>query len=145
MTDEEILKQARKILKRRVRRNATLSNPNAVRDYLMMELADRERESFFVVFLNSQHAILEMEEMFVGTIDGAAVYPREVAKSALRHNAAAVLLANNHPSGVCEPSAADRRITERLTSALSLMDIRVLDHFIVAGAESYSFAESGLI
>ena len=145
MTDEEIIAQAMKILRRRVRRNTKLSSPGAVRDYLMVALADRERESFYVVFLDSQHAVLEMEEMFVGTVDGAAVYPREVTKAALLHNAAAVLFAHNHPSGVCEPSAADRRITERLTSALSLVDVRVLDHFIVAGGESYSFAESGLI
>ncbi|MBG7617343.1 MAG: hypothetical protein IZT57_03090, partial [Chloroflexi bacterium] len=104
-----------------------------------------EREIFCVLYLTSQHQLIEVEELFMGTIDGAAVYPREIAKAALRRNAAAVILGHNHPSGTTEPSAADKRITERITSSLGLLDIRVLDHVIVATNGAFSFAEEGLI
>ena len=110
-----------------------------------MEMASLEHEVFSVVFLDSQHRVLGIDQMFRGTVDGASVYPREIVKASLRHNAAAVVFCHNHPSGVCEPSSADRRITERLTSALALIDVRVLDHLIVSGGDSYSFAETGLI
>jgi DNA repair protein RadC len=122
-----------------------LSSPKAMSDMLRLRIGDREREVFCVVYLDSQHSLINVEELFYGTIDGAAVYPREVAKSALAHNAAAVCLGHNHPSGVADPSAADKRITERLKDALALLDIRVLDHIIVGPKDTYSFAENGLI
>tara|TARA_R110002072_G_scaffold48207_1_gene131758 strand:- start:5813 stop:6250 length:438 start_codon:yes stop_codon:yes gene_type:complete len=145
MTDDEIIQKAQKILRRRVRRNTTLSSPTAVRDYFQLQLSGLSHEVFCVVFLDSQHRILHFAELFTGTLDGAAVYPRRVVEESLNHQAAALIFCHNHPSGVSEPSAADRRITERLVSALALIDVRVLDHFIVSGSESYSFAESGLI
>lgn len=110
-----------------------------------MEYSDHEHEVFNVVYLDSQHMVLANEEMFRGTIDGSAIYPREIVKACIRHNAGAVIFHHPHPSGVCEPSSADRRITERLTSALALIDVRVLDHFITGNGESYSFAENGHI
>ena len=122
-----------------------LTSPTTTRRYLQLRIGVREREVFTVLFLNSQHGVIAVEELFQGTIDGAAVYPREVVKSALKHNAAAVILAHNHPSGVVEPSAADRRITERLQQSLGLLDIRVLDHVIVSTTGYCSFAEQGLI
>jgi DNA repair protein RadC len=122
-----------------------LSSPGAVREYFEMQYCDHEHEVFNVVYLDSQHMVLANEEVFRGTIDGSAIYPREIVKACIRHNAAAVIFHHPHPSGVCEPSSADRRITERLASALALLDIRVLDHFITAKGQSYSFAESGLI
>ena len=115
-----------------------------VKEYLALKLGAHEREVFAVMFLDSQHRLISFEEMFFGTIDAASVYPREVLKMALRHNAAAVIFAHNHPSGVPEPSQADKRITERLVEALKLVDIRVLDH-IVVGESCVSFAEKGWI
>ena len=97
------------------------------------------------MFLDNQHRVIQLDELFRGTIDGASVYPREVVKQALHHNAAAVIFAHNHPSGVTEPSQADKQITEKLKKALDLFDIRVLDHFIIGDGEPYSFAEHGLI
>ena len=144
-SDDAVIDQARKILKRRIRRRAVLSSPSQVREYFAMEYCNQEHEVFNVVYLDSQHTILANEEMFRGTIDGAAIYPREIVKACLRHNAAAVIFHHPHPSGVAEPSSADRRITERLTSALALIDVRVLDHFITGEGSSYSFAESGLL
>jgi DNA repair protein RadC len=123
----------------------TLTSPQASKDLLRLRIGDREREIFCVLYLNSQHNLLEVDELFMGTIDGAAVYPREIAKAALAHNAAAVILGHNHPSGITEPSSADRRITERIVSALGLLDIRVLDHVIVSTENSFSFAEDGLL
>ncbi|WP_116369037.1 MULTISPECIES: JAB domain-containing protein [Halieaceae] len=123
----------------------TLSSPHKTREFLRLRIGAEEREVFTVIYLNNQHQIIAVEDLFHGTLDGAAVYPREVAKLALQHNAAAVIFGHNHPSGVTEPSAADRRITERLCSGLGLLDIRVLDHLIVSEKGSYSFAENGLI
>jgi DNA repair protein RadC len=123
----------------------TLSNPDQTRAFLQLHLGGRRREVFSCLFLDSQHRVLRCEDLFFGTLDGAAVYPREVAVRALQYDAAAVIFAHNHPSGVAEPSSADRRITERLKSALSLLDIRVLDHFIVGRGREYSFAEQGLL
>ena len=123
----------------------TLTSPQASKDLLRLRIGDREREIFCVLYLTSQHNLLEVAELFMGTIDGAAVYPREIAKAALAHNAAAVILGHNHPSGITEPSSADRRITERIVSALGLLDIRVLDHVIVSTEGSFSFAEDGLL
>ena len=105
----------------------------------------RVREVFNVIFLDNQHRIMRCEDLFLGTLDGAAVYPREVAVRALQYRAAAVIFAHNHPSGVAEPSSADKRITERLVAALSLLDIRVLDHIIVGSGCEFSFAEQGLL
>lgn len=119
--------------------------PGPARELLQARLATAEREVFTVLFLNSQHKLIAAEDLFYGTIDGAAVYPREIVKRALALNAAALILGHNHPSGVAEPSAADRRITERITSACALIDLRVLDHIIVSGAAYYSFAEQGII
>ena len=122
-----------------------LSSPDKTRRFLQYHLGGHTREVFSCLFLDSQHRVLRCEDLFLGTLDGAAVYPREVAVRALQYNAAAVIFAHNHPSGVAEPSAADRRITERLCAALSLLDIRVLDHIIVGRGREYSFAEQGLL
>jgi DNA repair protein RadC len=111
----------------------------------MLELALLEHEEFYCIFLDNQHRVLKVECCFQGTIDGANVYPREVVKRALHLNAKALILAHNHPSGLAEPSEADRAITRRLIDALSLVDMRVLDHFIIGGAECFSFAEQGLL
>ena len=122
-----------------------LSSPDETRRFLQYHLGSRTREVFTCLFLDSQHKVLRCEDLFFGTLDGAAVYPREVAVRALQYGAAAVIFAHNHPSGVAEPSSADRRITERLCSALSLLDIRVLDHIIVGSGREFSFAEEGLL
>jgi DNA repair protein RadC len=123
----------------------TLSSPEDVRRFLQVKLANREHEVFSVVFLDSQHRVISYEEMFRGTIDSASVYPREVVKRCLQLNAAAVIFSHSHPSGVPDPSTADKRITERLQVALSLVDIRVLDHIVIGGTDSVSMAERGML
>jgi DNA repair protein RadC len=128
-----------------MRRQPVLQNPKAVRDYLAVHYAGHEREVFGCLFLDNRHRLIAVEEMFLGTVDGAAVHPREVVKRALKLNAAAVILAHNHPSGVAEPSQADELITSRLRDALALVDIRVLDHLVVGGTTVTSFVERGLI
>lgn len=144
--EEQVLAQARTILlKLSGRTGAALGAASAVREYLIALLAHQERECFVLVALDTRHRVIVSEILFVGTIDGANVYPREVVKCALRHNAAAAVIAHNHPSAVAEPSAADEYVTRRLKDALALVDIRLLDHFVVAGASAYSFAEAGLI
>lgn len=143
--DKTILK-AMAILERRLRQpGPALSQPRAVRDYLTLQLAEYEREAFVVLFLDAQNRLTEAEVMFQGTLTRASVYPREVVRRALHHNAASVILAHNHPSGVDEPSQADKWLTEQLKQALSLVEVRVLDHFIVAGCAILSFAEHGLM
>ena len=122
-----------------------LSSPEQTRRFLQHHLGGQQREVFSCLFLDSQHRVLRCEDLFLGTLDGAAVYPREVAVRALQYHAAAVIFAHNHPSGVAEPSQADRRITERLCQALSLLDIRVLDHIIVGRGREFSFAEAGIL
>jgi len=122
-----------------------LSSPSAMSDMLRLRIGDREREVFCVIYLDSQHRLIEVEELFYGTINAAAIYPREVAKSSLAKNCAAVCFGHNHPSGLAEPSAADKQITQRLKDALALLDIRVLDHIIVSPNDSYSFAENGMM
>tara|TARA_R110002124_G_scaffold4505_19_gene27380 strand:+ start:2732 stop:3406 length:675 start_codon:yes stop_codon:yes gene_type:complete len=122
-----------------------LSSPGDTRRFLQYHLGSRNREIFTCLFLDSQHRVQRCEDLFFGTLDGAAVYPREVAVRALQYGAAAVIFAHNHPSGVAEPSSADRRITERLCAALALLDIRVLDHIIIGSGREYSFAEEGLM
>ena len=128
-----------------LRRADTLTSPAHCARFLRIRLRRREREVFGVVFLDSQHRVIEYEELFQGTIDGTSVYPREVVRAALRHNAAAVILAHNHPSGVAEPSQADVRITERLRQALALIDVRVLDHLVVGDQDVVSLAERGML
>lgn len=145
VSEDQIIEKAQLILAERMYSTEVLSSPQVTRSFLQVKLGDYDREVFSVVFLTSQHQVIEYEEMFQGTIDGAAVYPREVVKRALEHNASAVILAHPHPSGEPSPSQADRRITERITSALSLVDIRVLDHIIVSVGGTYSFAEHGLM
>jgi DNA repair protein RadC len=144
-TSDEILDAARSILARRVRRGAALSNPRHTRDYLRLHLAPHDHEIFAILFLDNRHRVIEFVPLFRGTVDGASVYPREVVKEALRRNAAAVILAHNHPSGVAEPSQADELITIRIRDALSLIDVRVLDHLVVTGDAIVSFAERGLL
>lgn len=122
-----------------------LGDPRGVCHYLGVHFAGYEREVFVCLFLDNRHRLISCEEMFQGTVDGASVHPREVVKRALQVNAAAVILAHNHPSGVAEPSQADELITHRLRDALALVDIRVLDHLIVAGSKTTSFAEKGLL
>ncbi len=122
-----------------------LPSPNHTRDFLRMLLAERKAEVFGCLFLDNRHRVIETVELFQGTIDGASVYPRVVVQQALTVNAAAVMFFHNHPSGVAEPSNADQAITRRLKEALALIDIRVLDHFVVTAGESISFAERGLL
>jgi len=119
--------------------------PDIVKTYLILSLALEEREHFHVLFLNNQHKLLLDARLFSGTIDGASVYPREVVKQALQCNAAAVILAHNHPSGICAPSEADKSITDKIRQALATVDIRTLDHIIVGHRETYSFAEQGAL
>ena len=128
-----------------LQRGAVLSSPDRTRQFLQSHLRSSSREIFSCLFLDAQHALICCEDLFQGTLDGAAVYPREVLRRALELDAAAVILAHNHPSGVAEPSAADRRITERLQAALALVDIRVLDHIIIGRGQAFSFAEDGLL
>ena len=144
-THDEILAAARAILSHRVRRGAPLSSPQSVRDFLSLRLATRDHEVFTLIYLDTRHRVIDCQDLFRGTIDGSAVHPREVVKEALRRNAAAVILAHNHPSGVAEPSHADELITHRLREALALIDVRLLDHLIIAGAEVLSLAERGVV
>lgn len=127
------------------RSHAPITQFSMAREYITLKLATRVNEVFGVIFLDTKHCPIAMEELFTGTIDGAAVYPRVVVQRALFHNAAAVLLYHNHPSGNPEPSAADQAITNRLKEALSLVEVRVLDHIVVGGATITSFAERGLL
>jgi len=144
--DAVIVRQASEILKRHlVSDQTTLSDPAATRQYLHLQIAHLEHEVFGVIFCDNRNRIIDDQIMFRGTIDGAAVYPREIAKEALRLNAGALVLYHNHPSGIAEPSAADRDITRRITDALGVFDIRVLDHLVVGGDTSTSMAERGLV
>jgi DNA repair protein RadC len=138
------LEFSRRFLGERLKRGDPLSDPDAVRFYLTSKLRDLKSEVFAVLFMDTRHRLIAFEEMFQGTIDGASVHPREVVRRALHHNAAAVIFAHNHPSGVAEPSQADERITAKLKDALSLVDVRVLDHFVI-GDSVVSFAERGLL
>lgn len=140
-----IVAAAKAHLGRRVRRRNLMTSPRLVRDYLTVALSAREHEVFCVLLLDNRHRLIEFVEMFRGTIDGASVHPREVVKLALEHNAAAVALVHNHPSGVAEPSQADEIITARLRDALALVDIRTVDHLIIGGADVVSLAERGLL
>ncbi len=142
---QDVLAAAREILATRMTHGDVLASPGAVRDYLRLLLRDKQHEVFVVVLLDAQNRVLASEEMFRGTLTQTSVYPREVVKTALGHNAAAVIFAHNHPSGVAEPSHADQLLTTSLKQALALVDIKVLDHFIIAGSAALSFAERGLL
>jgi DNA repair protein RadC len=126
-------------------RGEALQNPTQTSRFLKMKMRSYQHEVFACLYLDNQHRVIRFEELFKGTIDGASVYPREVVKQALANNAAAIILAHNHPSGIAEPSQADIRITDKLKSALLLVDIRVLDHLIIGDQEVLSFAESGIL
>lgn len=143
-TGKAIAEFSRRLLAEKLRKGNVLEDPDAVRNYLIAQIRDRKAEVFCCIFLDNRHRVIAFEEMFYGTIDGASVYPREVVRRVLHHNAAAVVFAHNHPSGIAEPSQADERITQRLKEALSLIDVRVLDHFVI-GDSIVSFAERGLL
>ncbi|KFI09603.1 JAB domain-containing protein [Vibrio coralliilyticus] len=142
---QAVLEMTQRYLSETLQRGEALISPQQTKLYLSSILRDRQREAFYILFLDNQHRVIKDEVMFEGTIDAASVYPREVVKRALEHNAAALILAHNHPSGVAEPSQADRRITQRISDALALVDIRVLDHFVVGDGDVISFAERGWI
>ncbi len=140
-----VVEMARRALAQPMRSAGVYDTPGRVKDYLALQLAGREREVFAVMFLNAQHHMLGLEEMFYGTLTQTSVYPREVVRRALALNAAAVVLAHNHPSGVAEPSRADEHLTQQLVRALHLVDVRVLDHVVVAQGSVVSMAERGLM
>jgi DNA repair protein RadC len=140
---QAVLELARRALGEELQAGVTLSSPQAVKQYLQLLLGIKAYESFAVLFLDVRNRLIASEELFRGTLTHTSVYPREVVKAALSHNAASVLFAHNHPSGSPDPSAADHALTNALKQALSLVDVRVLDHFIVAGRHVYSFAEHG--
>ena len=148
-TQRPKLLAARELVRRSLaevmRQRDVLTSPASVRDYLRLTIAQREHEVFTIVFLDAQNRVLGIEEMFRGTLTQTSVYPREVVKQSLAHNAAAVIFAHNHPSGVAEPSYADETLTRALKQALALVDVKVLDHFVVTGNHSVSFSERGLI
>jgi DNA repair protein RadC len=140
-----IVTQALELLACEVRHTDALASPEAVKDYLRLKLAPKDHEVFAVMFLDAQHRVIEYDEMFRGTLTQTSVYPREVVKAALTHNAAAVILAHNHPSGSTTPSRADELLTQTLKAALALVDVRVLDHMVVTNGEVLSMAERGLM
>lgn len=139
------LELGRRYVEETLKRDNPLKSPQMTRHFLISRLRAYPYEVFACLFLDNRHRIIAFEELFTGTIDGASVHPREVVRRSLHHNAAAVIFAHNHPSGVSEPSQADRNITRRLADALGLIDIRVLDHFVIGDGESVSFAERGLL
>ena len=142
---QAIFEMSRRALNEQMQVKDMLSSPQQVRDFLCLKLGSLSREVFVVLFLNAQNRMIMSEEMFSGTLTQTSVYPREVVKKALHHNAASVIFAHNHPSGIAQPSQADELITKQLKQALALVDVRVLDHFIVAGNTTFSFVERGLL
>ncbi|MBI4194415.1 MAG: DNA repair protein RadC [Betaproteobacteria bacterium] len=142
---QAVLEMARRSLREQIARGTALNSPQAVRDYLRLKLQDRPHEVFVGVFLDAQNRVLAVEELFRGTLTQTSVYPREVVKRALHYNAGALIFAHNHPSGVAEPSRADEALTQALKQALALVDVRVLDHFVIGGGAAMSFAERGLL
>jgi DNA repair protein RadC len=140
-----VMELARRALHEEMKARDTLASPAAVRAYLRLRMQDLGHECFFCVFMDAQNRVIVAEELFRGTLTQTSVYPREVVKHALKHNAAAVILAHNHPSGVAEPSLQDQALTRTLAEALALVDVKVLDHFIVAPGAALSFAERGLL
>ena len=146
LTDEDILKSAQAILAERLNRaDLLLSSPKVVADYLISQLATLEHEVFAALFLDNRHRLLTYQELFRGTINGCSAHSRELVKFALHCNSAAVILAHNHPSGVADPSEADKTLTKRLTDALALVDVWVLDHSVIGAGEAVSFSERGLL
>ncbi len=142
---DEVLQAARRVLAGQMRGSEALTSPQVVRDFLRVKLGALEHEVFAVIHLDAQNRVIDYVEMFRGTVSQTSVYPREVVKEALARNSAALLLVHNHPSGAAEPSRADEMLTQTLKSALALVDVRVLDHLIVAGSAILSFAERGLL
>jgi DNA repair protein RadC len=142
---EAALELARRSLEERMKAGSALTSPGAVRDYLRLKIGGLQHEVFVCIFLDAQHRTIRTDELFRGTLTQTSVYPREVVKAALAANAAAVIFAHNHPSGAAQPSQADELLTRNLKEALALVDVKVLDHFIVAGNQAISFAERGLI
>ncbi len=140
-----VLELAKRAIKEELQTQSSLSSPQAVRQYLQLEIGHKQYESFTILFLDIKNRLIKAQELFRGSLSHASVYPREVVKSALSHNAASVILAHNHPSGSPEPSQADISLTQTLKSAMALVDVRILDHFIVANHQIYSFAENGQI
>jgi DNA repair protein RadC len=140
-----VLELLRRSLAKKARAQPPLTSPGAVRDYLRFVLAEREHEVFVCIWLDAQHKVMEFEELFKGTLTQTSVYPREIVKRAIERNAAAVIFAHNHPSGVAQPSQSDELLTRNLKEALALVEVKVLDHFIVAGNQAISFAERGLL
>jgi DNA repair protein RadC len=139
------LELARRSIDEQLRQRSALTSPSAVRDYLRLTLGARPHEVFVCIWVDAQHKVIAVEESFRGTLTQTSVYPREIVKAALAANAAAVIFAHNHPSGVAQPSQADELLTRSLKEALALVDVRVLDHFVVAGNQTLSFAERGLL
>lgn len=146
MNEDQIISAALAILETRAKYNdVVFSNPDAVKNYLRLKIQNLEHEEFYCVWLDAKHAVIEFEKAFNGTLTQTSVYPREIVKSALKHNAAAVIFAHNHPSGNATPSSADESLTANLKTTLALIDVRVLDHFVIADTRVTSFAEIGLI
>lgn len=142
---QAVLELSRRYMMEQCQRKAIFNSPQAVYDYLTLELRGLQQEVFMVLYLDSQNRLIKEETLFYGTINAASVYPREVVKAALKNNAGALILAHNHPSGIAEPSQADKLITNKLQQALQLVDINILDHIIVGADNCISFAERGLI
>lgn len=142
---QAVLEMGRRHLAQHMTQGLAISKPDTAKNFLRAQLRAHKQEVFACIYLDSQHCLLHFQAHFFGTIDGAAVYPRELVRAALQHNAAAVILAHNHPSGVAEPSAADQAITRRIQEALALVDVRVLDHMVVGDREVLSFVERGLL
>ena len=142
---QAVFELSRRAMMESIQRDPALTSPRDTQNYLLHLLASEQREVFWCLFLDNQHRVIASEALFYGTIDQASVYPREVIKACLRHNAAAVIFAHNHPSGATEPSQADKKMTHHLGEALALIDIRMLDHIIVAGTSTVSMAELGMI
>ncbi len=142
---QAIFEMSHRALAEQLQRRDVLNSPQAVRDYLVLKLGNLTKEVFLVLFLDTQNRLLASEEMFSGSLSETSVYPREVVKRALHHNAASVIFAHNHPSGIAQQSQADELLTKQLKQALALVDVRVLDHFIVAGNNTLSFSEHGLL
>lgn len=143
--EDDVIALACRILDARVRRDDVIESPKAARELVALRLAPHQREVFSILWLDNRHRVIAFEELFFGTIDGCSVHAREVVRQAIHHNAAACILAHNHPSGVAEPSHADRSITSKLREALNLIDVRLLDHLVVGGSHITSMVEDGML
>lgn len=142
---DQVLEAARRVVDQRMQRGTSFTDPSVARQFFRDKLAGLEREVFAAVFLDCRHRMIDYAELFFGSLDGAEVHPREVVRQALLHNAGALLIAHNHPSGNAEPSAADRALTARLKQALALIEVRLLDHIVVGGSQTMSLAERGWV